>query len=70
MYFLDIFFMIVGCDAAENYMFLDIHNWCKWLNCNWGKLPRIERFYIFLTGARLNSLIHDYVMGLKNLKWK
>ena len=31
------FFMIVGCDAAKNYMFLEVHNWCKWLDCNMGK---------------------------------
>ena len=30
------FFMIVRCDAAENYM-LEIHNWCKWLDCDMGK---------------------------------
>ena len=27
MWFVDMFFMIVGCDAAKNYMFLEIHNW-------------------------------------------
>ena len=26
--------MIVGCDAAKNYMSLEIHNWCKWLDCD------------------------------------
>ena len=49
--------MIVGCDAANNYNFLEIHNWYKWLDCNEGKLPRFVDFYIFLTGARLNNLI-------------
>ena len=28
-----------------------------------GKKPRIISFYIFLTGARLNNLIPDNVMG-------
>ena len=28
--------MIVGCDAAENYVNLEIHNWYKWLDCNMG----------------------------------
>ena len=31
---------------------------------------RIVSFYIFLTGARLNNLLPDNVMGLKILKWK
>ena len=35
-----------------------------------GKLSRIISFYIFLTGARLNNLIPDNVMGLKILKRK
>ena len=35
--FIDVFFMIVGCDAAEKYMFLEIHNWCKWLDFNMEK---------------------------------
>ena len=26
----DVLFTFVGCDAAENYMLLEIHNWCKW----------------------------------------
>ena len=26
-----------GMCAAENYMLLEIHNWCKWLECNMGK---------------------------------
>ena len=30
-----------------------------------GKLPGIVSFYIFLTVARLNNLIYDYVMGLE-----
>ena len=42
-------------------MFLEIHNWYKWLDCNVGKLPRIVSFYIFLTGARLNNLTPDNV---------
>ena len=64
--------MIVGYDATENYeyMFLEIHNWCKWLDCNMGKLLRNLSFYMFLTGARLNNLLPDNVMGLKILKWK
>ena len=32
--------MIVGCDAAENCMFLEINNCYKWLNFM-GKLSRI-----------------------------
>ena len=34
------------------------------------KKPRIVSFYTILTGARLNSLIPDNVMGLKDLKRK
>ena len=33
--------MIVGHDAAKIYMFLEIHNWCKWFDCNMGKKLRI-----------------------------
>ena len=51
-------------------MFLEIHNWNKWVDCNVGKLPRIVGFYIFLTGTRLNNLTPDNVMGLKILKRK
>ena len=36
----------MGCDAAENYMLLEIHNWCKWLDCNMGE-PRIVIFLPF-----------------------
>ena len=43
-------------------MFLEIHNWYKRLDCIVGKLPRIVSFYIFLTGVRLNNLIHENVM--------
>ena len=31
------FFTIVGCNAAKSYMFLEIHKWCKWLDCNKGE---------------------------------
>ena len=55
--------MIVRCDAVEN-MFLEIHNWCKWLDCNMGKWARIVSFYIFLTCARLNNLLANNVIGL------
>ena len=37
------------CDVAENYMFLEIHNWWEF---NVGKWTRIISFYIFLTGTR------------------
>ena len=37
--------------------YLEIHNWCKWLDCDMEKKPRIVCIYIFLTGARLNNLI-------------
>ena len=30
-------FKIVGYDAAKNYMFLEIKNWFKWLDCDIGK---------------------------------
>ncbi len=43
-------------------MFLD-SQWCEWLDCNMGKLPRIVNFYILLTVARLNNLIPDNIMG-------
>ena len=46
-------------------MFLVIHNWYKWLDCNVGNLPRIVCFYIFFTGTRLNNPIPDNIMGLK-----
>ena len=36
MWFVDVFFTIVRCDLAKNYMFFEIHNWCKWLECNMG----------------------------------
>ena len=29
--------MIAGCDAAKNYMFLEIRNWYKWLDRNMGR---------------------------------
>ena len=29
--------MIVRSDPVENYMFLEIHKCCKWLDCNMGK---------------------------------
>ena len=51
--------MIVGCDAAENYTFLEIHNGSKRLGFNVGKSSRIVSFYTFLTGAILNNLIRD-----------
>ena len=35
--FVDVFRMIVRCDVVENYMFLEIHNWCMWLDCDMGK---------------------------------
>ena len=37
MWFVDVFFTIEGYDAVKNYMFLEIHNWCKWLDCNMEK---------------------------------
>ena len=46
-----------GVEAPKNYIFLEMDNWYKWLDCNVGKLPGIVGFYIFLTGARLNNLI-------------
>ena len=51
-------------------MFLDIHNWCKWLDFNMGKQPRIVRLYIFLTGARLNKLIPDNGNVHVKIIWK
>ena len=57
----------MGYDAAENYMFLEIHNLCVWIVI-WGSSQ--ESFYIFLTGKRLSNLIPDNVMGLKILKRK
>ena len=42
VWFVEVFFTIVGCDAAKNYMFLKIHDWYKWL-----ELPRIVSFYTF-----------------------
>ena len=50
---------------------LEIHNWCKWLDCNMGKYPRIVSFCVlFHMDARLNNLIPDKVIGVKKLKWK
>ena len=69
LYFVDIFFAIVECDPAKNYMFLEIHN-CKWLDCNMAKWPRIVCFYIFLTGERLNNLLPDNIKGIIILKQK
>ena len=69
MRFVDVFFTIVGCDAAKNYVLRD-SQLVKWLDCNIVKYPRIVCFYIFLTGARLNNLIPQKVMGLKILKRK
>ena len=61
----------MGCDAAKNNIYSKrFINWCKWLDCNEGKLPRIVSFYIFLTVARLNNLIPDNIMGLNILKQK
>ena len=61
--------MIVGCDAAENYVLRD-SQLVKWLDCNMAKSPRIVSFYIFLTGARLNNLLFDNIMELKIPKRK
>ena len=39
-------------------MSLDIHNWCKWLNCNIRKCSHdLCVLAVFLTGARLNNEI-------------
>ena len=66
--FVDVFFMIVGYDAAKNCLFLEIHNWGNWLDCNVGNFPRIVAFYIFLTGARLNNLPPDNIMGFLKIE--
>ena len=72
--FVNVFFTIVRYIATENYyalsMFLEVYNWCKWLDSNVEKKPRIICFYIFFTGARLNNWIPNNIMGLKILKWK
>ena len=54
--------MIMECDAVENCMFLEILNWCKWLDCS------NQVFTYSLTGTKLNKLIPDNVMGLKIIK--
>ena len=41
-----------------------------WLDSNMGKKPNVSFCVLFLTGARLNKLLPDNVMGLKILKWK
>ena len=51
-------------------MLLEIHNWCKWLDFNMAKSPRIVCFYIFLTGTILYNLRSDNVMRLTILKRK
>ena len=28
----------------ENYIFLEIHNWCKWLDCNMGEVAKNYKF--------------------------
>ena len=35
--FVNVFFMIVRCDAVKNYMFPRDSLSCKWLACNMGK---------------------------------
>ena len=37
--------MIVRCDVVKNYISMEIHNWCKWLDCDMGKWPRIACLY-------------------------
>ena len=69
MWFVDVFFVVVGCDAAENYMLMDIHNWWSGWIVIWGNSHELN-FYIFLTGATWDNLLLDSVMGLKILKWK
>ena len=34
-----------GMCTAENYIFLLIHKWYKWLDCNVGKVPSILSFF-------------------------
>ena len=43
----------MGCDAALNYIFLEIHTWCKWFGFNMEKLPNCK-FLRITSGARLN----------------
>ena len=57
--------MKVRRDASENYMFCRDFQLVKWLDCNMGEVAKNCMFYIFLTGAILNNLIPDNVMGLK-----
>ena len=66
----DVFFTIVGCAAAKNYMPLRDTQLTKWLDSKMGKSARIVRFYVSLTGARLNNLIPDNEMELKIMKWR
>ena len=50
----------MGYDAAKNYMSLEIHNLSDWIII-WGSS---QELYVF-TGASLNNLIQDNVIGLK-----
>ena len=51
----------MGCDAAKNYMSLEIHNWLSGWNIIWGSS---QELYVY-TGASLNNLIQDNIIGLK-----
>ena len=52
----DDFFMIVRCDAVENYMLLGDSHWCKWLDSNMGKLPRNACLYCNPNRCKIQKL--------------
>ncbi len=59
--------MFVRLDADKNYMLLEIHNCCKWWDCN---MVTNLFLHIIPYRCRLNNLIPDSVVGIEILKRK